>query len=198
MQAGLQNRKGGVRYLTAAQCWHAPRHRPGSHSYAMPAEAQARRRYQRIGAGTVITPIGKSPAKGPPGKTSWGTTQPGGTGMARLRVCNVPGCPEITTSTRCQTHTTQADRARGTAATRGYNNKHHKAFRTAVLERDQICTVCQLEPATIADLHPHSRRDLEQLGLNPNDPQHGRGLCHNCHSKETATNQPGGWHRIDQ
>jgi 5-methylcytosine-specific restriction protein A len=47
--------------------------------------------------------------------------------------------------------------------------------------------------STVADHWPLSRRELEDQGLDPNDPQHGRGLCKHCHDMETARNQPGGW-----
>jgi 5-methylcytosine-specific restriction protein A len=66
-----------------------------------------------------------------------------------------------------------------------------------VLERDPLCVV-HLERgdhvlATVADHYPRSRRELEALGLDPNDPEYGRGLCASCHSRETARHQPGGW-----
>jgi 5-methylcytosine-specific restriction protein A len=47
--------------------------------------------------------------------------------------------------------------------------------------------------ATVADHYPLSRKELIDAGLDPNDPQHGRGLCKPCHDRETAQNQPGGW-----
>ncbi|MEU6709988.1 hypothetical protein ABZ897_00800 [Nonomuraea sp. NPDC046802] len=52
-------------------------------------------------------------------------------------------------------------------------------------------------PSTVADHHPLSRRELVARGLDPDDPQYGRGLCTSCHGKETAANpeQAGGWNR---
>jgi 5-methylcytosine-specific restriction protein A len=47
--------------------------------------------------------------------------------------------------------------------------------------------------ATVADHYPHSRKELIELGLNPNDPQYGRGLDKQCHDQETAIHQRGGW-----
>lgn len=38
-----------------------------------------------------------------------------------VRVCAEPGCPEVTDSTRCPTHTRTRDRARGTRQARGYD-----------------------------------------------------------------------------
>jgi hypothetical protein len=43
--------------------------------------------------------------------------------------CAEPGCPELTTTTRCPTHTRQADAARGTTTARGYGNQHQAARR---------------------------------------------------------------------
>jgi 5-methylcytosine-specific restriction protein A len=48
-------------------------------------------------------------------------------------------------------------------------------------------------PSQHADHHPLSRRELVERGLNPDDPKHGRGLCHAHHSSETSQHQPGGW-----
>jgi 5-methylcytosine-specific restriction protein A len=113
--------------------------------------------------------------------------------MARRNVCNVPGCATISDQPRCTEHRRQADRLRGSATQRGYTSRGHLAFRSAVLRRDPICVICHLAVSTIADHFPISRRDLIEQGLNPNDPQHGRGLCASCHGSETARHQPGGW-----
>ena len=112
-----------------------------------------------------------------------------------MRVCNVAGCAAIYEGKqgRCPTHTTQADKRRGTATQRGYTGKGHQQFRNAVLQRDPICVLCHLAFSTVADHYPHSKRDLDAMGLNSNDPQYGRGLCATCHSVETAQHQPGGW-----
>lgn len=113
-----------------------------------------------------------------------------------MRVCSVPGCPELYPGkhSRCPTHRKQADQARGTAYDRGYNTPGHRAFRAAVLTRDPICVLCKQAFSTIADHHPRSRKELIELGLNPNDPDAGRGLCKPCHDTATAAHQPGGWH----
>lgn len=115
-----------------------------------------------------------------------------------MRVCSVPGCPTIyptNEGSRCPTHRKEADKARGTATQRGYNTKGHQAFRTAVLTRDPICVACHQRPSTVADHWPRSRAELIKAGLNPNDPQYGRGLDKQCHDRETANHQPGGWNR---
>ena len=113
-----------------------------------------------------------------------------------MRVCSVSGCPTLYPSTegsRCQAHRRQADKARGTATERGYTSRGHRYFRNAVLTRDPICVTCDLSESTVADHYPRSRKELLELGLNPNDPAYGRGLCANCHNAETAQHQPGGW-----
>lgn len=111
------------------------------------------------------------------------------------RICTWPNCPQIVDGGgRCDQHQRDAERHRGTAHQRGYGTTAHQAFRRDVLAKnDGICSVCQLAPATVADHWPRSRRELEAAGANPNDPRHGRPLCHNCHSVETAQHQPGGW-----
>lgn len=115
-----------------------------------------------------------------------------------MRVCSVPGCGEIyptSEGSRCKAHRREADQTRGTPAQRGYGGKGHAAFRRAVIGRDPICVMCRVRPSTVADHFPLSRRELIDAGLNPNDPQHGRGLCKTDHDRETARNQPGGWHQ---
>lgn len=111
-----------------------------------------------------------------------------------LKVCSTPGCPELVPTGRCQAHTREADRARGTARERGYDHAHRTRFRRRVLDRDPICTRCHRAPSVHADHYPLSRRELVARGMDPHDPQHGRGLCHSCHSRDTAHHQPGGWH----
>lgn len=118
-----------------------------------------------------------------------------------MRVCSVAGCPTIypaSEGSRCQAHRREADRARGTAQERGYTGRGHQAFRNAVLTRDPICVICKVAFSTVADHYPRSRKELVDAGLDPNDPQYGRGLDKQCHDRETAQNQPGGWHGASQ
>ncbi|MDX3748719.1 holin [Streptomyces sp. AK08-02] len=119
------------------------------------------------------------------------------------RVCSVSGCPEYTQQGKCNAHRAEADQRRGSARQRGYDHEHETRFREPVLKRDPTC-VCGVEahghgspcgqPSRHADHHPLDRRALTAAGLDPNDPQHGRGLCGPCHSSHTAREQPGGWH----
>lgn len=109
-------------------------------------------------------------------------------------VCPTVGCPELTTGGRCATCKAAAEQRRGSSSQRGYGSKGHKSFRRAVLTRDPICVIDGCWAAsTDADHHPRSRRELVDLGLNPDDPQYGRGLCHSHHSQSTHVHQPGGW-----
>lgn len=109
------------------------------------------------------------------------------------KVCSTPGCPEIVDHGRCPTCTAGAEQRRGSARQRGYDRKHETRFRKAVLALHPICQVCSTAWSKHADHHPVDRQTLVQRGMNPNDPKHGRGLCHRCHSIETAKHQPGGW-----
>lgn len=43
-----------------------------------------------------------------------------------LRVCAEPGCPVLTTASRCQRHARRRDRARGTRQDRGYDAVHDR------------------------------------------------------------------------
>jgi 5-methylcytosine-specific restriction protein A len=116
-----------------------------------------------------------------------------------LKVCPVPGCPELVEAGRCDAHRRESDQARGTATSRGYTSKGHtKRFRPGVLSRDPLCVLCMAEGrpprlSTVADHWPLSRRQLLEQGLDPDDPDHGRGLCKPCHDRSTAEHQPGGF-----
>lgn len=115
--------------------------------------------------------------------------------MTVLKPCNESGCPTLVPkgTSRCEAHRRKAEARRGSPSQRGYGHRHRTVFREGVLARNPICVLCMRRPATEADHWPRSRDELIADGLDPDDPQHGRGLCHPCHSTETATNQPGGW-----
>ena len=131
-----------------------------------------------------------------------------------MKVCSQPGCPELTRDGRCPTHRRDADRARGTAAQRGYTGKRWESARTACLTGRCHCTSdCHHGPlctcttpghghdgrctalATDADHWPRDRKQLIASGIrNPDAVEHLRSLCGPCHKRETAAHQPGGWH----
>lgn len=111
-----------------------------------------------------------------------------------MKVCNLHGCGTLFDGKggRCPTHATQARRAR--ISNKVYNTAGHHAFRDAVLTRDVVCVIPDcVQWATVADHYPRTRIELVALGLNPNDPQYGRGICAPCHNKHTAATSPGGF-----
>jgi 5-methylcytosine-specific restriction protein A len=110
-----------------------------------------------------------------------------------LTVCSRPGCASLTSSGRCDGCKREAEQARGSASQRGYGSRHRDRFRKGTLAKDPVCVLCMTAPSTVADHHPLDRRELVQQGLDPNDPQHGRGLCKRCHDRSTSERQPGGW-----
>lgn len=111
-----------------------------------------------------------------------------------MKVCSVPGCPRIYDDkvSKCPEHRREARRAR--VDNKVYSSPGHLRFRGAVLARDYICVIdgC-FQFATVADHYPHTRRELADSGLDPNDPVYGRGLCAPHHNKHTAATSPGGW-----
>lgn len=115
----------------------------------------------------------------------------------RITICTVAGCPEfVDGGGRCDEHKRAADRSRGTARQRGYGGRNWTRARRAVLVRDRMCVLGCGRPATVADHWPTSRRDLIAQGVeDPDAPERLRGLCRDCHSRETAREQPGGWNR---
>jgi 5-methylcytosine-specific restriction enzyme A len=111
------------------------------------------------------------------------------------RVCTNPTCPELHQGQgRCPSCTNQADRNRRPDGN-PYNTAGHQRFRSAVLARDPICVLCDIAISTVADHHPLERRELVTRGLNPDDPDRGRGVCKRCHDRHTAESNPAGWNR---
>lgn len=115
-----------------------------------------------------------------------------------LKKCNgLPGkhCVNDTAGRRCDDCAREADRARGTAAERGYSGPEHAEFRRRVLAKHRWCQIkgCRSR-STDADHYPQDRKELVRLGLDANDPDFGRGLCGYHHKSETAKLQSG-WTR---
>lgn len=100
----------------------------------------------------------------------------------RLAPCAHPGCPELTSSTRCPKHA-PPDR-RPPASQRGYGHDWRKR-RARYLRRHPNCVACGA-PATDVD-HIIPRADLERTpGVDPDDDRWLQSLCHSCHSRKTA------------
>ncbi len=113
-----------------------------------------------------------------------------------MRVCSVHGCGTIypaSEGSRCPAHRKEAMRYRDESRDRYTNTRGHRAFRAAVLTRDPICVLCEVAFSTRADHYPLGRDELVARGMNPNNPEYGRGLCASCDSRQTADRQPGGW-----
>lgn len=131
------------------------------------------------------------------------------------RPCTWPGyppCAELVTGpdARCSQHRRQfrrlSDRARRERDGNLYDRTHRLRFRPGVLRKHPYCQ-CERpdhtwhpgfacpQPSTEADHWPIDKRALIARGLDSNDPQYGRGLCHRCHASATARHQPGGWHK---
>jgi 5-methylcytosine-specific restriction protein A len=111
-----------------------------------------------------------------------------------VKICAEPNCPNLTTSTRCETHRKalrrKHDKRRPTARQRGYNAQWERT------RRDYLTTfpICQwhegcLSPAV--DVHHIDGQGPK--GERGHDWSNLMGLCHPHHSKVTATEQAGGW-----
>ena len=95
---------------------------------------------------------------------------------ARCRAAHEGRCPQVAR---------YVDRARGSAASRGYDADWRR-FRAAILRADPWCADCakrgRLQPADelhhIAKLADHPERRL--------DPENVMPLCHRCHAIRTA------------
>lgn len=110
-----------------------------------------------------------------------------------MRLCSNPQCSELHEGKgKCPTCAAKAEAQRRPDGN-PYSTAGHLAFRRAVLDRDPICVLCDIRVSTVADHFPLERRDLVSVGLDPNDPARGRGLCAQCHNQHTAATSPGGW-----
>jgi len=103
------------------------------------------------------------------------------------RPCRYPGCPNLCDKgVYCEKHAqNSADRMRGTAAQRGYDNKWRRS-RAMFLARNPLCVKCMREgkrvPATVVDhIVPH--RGDRRLFWDINNWQ---SLCKNHHDIKTG------------
>lgn len=119
--------------------------------------------------------------------------------MPRPAVCSQPGCPNLTTDRRCPTHTT----ARPTAAALGYDARWQRN-RRAFLDTHPECQGDGTSDgtshhpncdgrATVADHHPHTRRQLVAAGdSDPDAWHHLVPRSASCHGRKTVLFD-GGW-----
>ncbi len=97
-----------------------------------------------------------------------------------MKICAIPGCGQLTTTSRCTTHALPPRDRRHQPHRRIYHTKAWHRCRTLVKQRDPICTVCHQRPTTIADHYPQTLREILASGGNPADPDNCRGVCHQC------------------
>lgn len=112
------------------------------------------------------------------------------------RPCTTPGCPHQAESGRCDP--CREGRRKLTRRRKRQVDDYGPRWpqvRVEFLIRNPWCRLCP-RMAAIPDHWPRSRRQLVADGvLDPDLDQYLRPLCKVCHDRQTAINQPGGWHR---
>jgi 5-methylcytosine-specific restriction enzyme A len=123
-----------------------------------------------------------------------------------MRLCSNPDCHQLHEGKgKCPDCRRAADASRRPQGN-PYGGRGHRVFREGVLARDPRC-VCPVDcgthaflcgaVSTVADHYPIERVDLVAMGLDPNAPSRGRGLCKRCHDAKTARTRPSGWNTRD-
>ena len=107
----------------------------------------------------------------------------------RVTVCAQPGCPILVEDgTRCPSHAPpRAPDLRPTATARGYDARWRRT-RARYLRAHPTCATC-----TAPAQHVHHLDGLGPKGPRGHDHANLQALCHRCHSRTTAREQPGGW-----
>lgn len=109
--------------------------------------------------------------------------------MRAKAVCSEPGCAALTDRGKCEQHRLEArresDRRRPQSQHRGYDTRWHR-IRARYLRAHPACEECGLQAK-----HVDHVRALSDGGTH--DSSNLRALCHRCHSRRTARDQPGGW-----
>ena len=90
----------------------------------------------------------------------------------------MPGCTEVTSSSRCATHTAQRERVRGTSTQRGYDADWQRVRKVVLGRDDYRCrlrlTGCTFIATTVDHIVPlsagGSRLDRDNL----------QSACHHC------------------
>jgi 5-methylcytosine-specific restriction protein A len=100
---------------------------------------------------------------------------------APKRPCTHPGCPELVVSGRCEKHKLQSyEHQRGSSAQRGYGARWQR-LREIILSRDNyICAECGRMATDVDHILPKSKGGTD-------DPDNLQSLCHEYHSRKTAT-----------
>ena len=107
------------------------------------------------------------------------------------RICSEPGCGSVAPrGGRCPSCRRQAERRRGTAASRGYGVRWAKN-RSEFLRWFPVCVDCGGE-AEVPDHDPIPRAELVRQGVaDPDDWRYLRPRCKRCHNRRTATEDGG-------
>jgi 5-methylcytosine-specific restriction protein A len=114
-----------------------------------------------------------------------------------VTVCNEPGCPELALGKhgKCGTHRLNARRASDRRRRRTRTDYSNRRWRETSRRYRQANPNCATpgcgRPAT--DVHHLDGHGLK--GPRAHDWDNLEALCHPCHSRRTAREQPGGWNQ---
>ncbi|MFP5202945.1 MULTISPECIES: HNH endonuclease [Bacillus] len=110
-----------------------------------------------------------------------------------LKLCNEPGCPQLTREGYCQQHKTSKplyDLFRESSSRRGYNSRWRKA-REGDLAKHPLCQSCMLQGKRIADTvvdHFKPHKGDKKLFW---DSSNWQLLCVSCYGRKTAKEDGG-------
>ena len=113
---------------------------------------------------------------------------------AAKRICSHPGCNELTTGNKCESHQAQA-RSRNNwkhkknSTQRGYGSRWQK-IRKLILQRDNhLCQQCKKVGLTT----PANEVDhiVSKARGGTDNPSNLQAICSDCHRTKTATERRG-------
>jgi len=114
--------------------------------------------------------------------------------LRALRPCSVPGCPNIAVQGgRCQVHARDSRRRyevmRASASERGYGSRWRK-IRAQFLKVHKWCAWpgCSKLAVDVDHILPRAKGGTD-------DWDNLQALCHEHHSRKTATQDGGGWQK---
>lgn len=119
--------------------------------------------------------------------------------MKAKKPCTYPGCGALTHSTRCDIHkhveAKAYDKARGTAASRGYGWKWTQASKRFRREHP-FCRICWEEKCILVPTEQGGHVDHIIPVTGPDDPRfwdesNWQSICGTCHSAKTAKEDGG-------
>lgn len=109
--------------------------------------------------------------------------------MPALKVCSTSGCPNLVPSGRCAECNKAAELKRGSSYSRGYGTKWYRKRRAFLA----IYPFCARRGCFQRATDVNHKDGFGPNGPRGFDDENLEALCHSCHSKHTATYQPGGW-----